>query len=922
MEEYLSLPNGHLLNLQPRPQHGRRGRATLSSEEKIASGHEQESAIDERPVGSESRSTNSSTSTTPLRRGKQTKLPMPKTLADRSKDLQDLSLLDFGHEGKLEHTPPRPSDFPQTPGHETTPPTDKDREQSWRKVREMFDKDNNSSAKDSKDKQKGHYQDAYRKILSLANSSKQEIAKQKLKYTGGPDRSEKLPTNSSSRSKIPSPRANNNRPSPGGKPETTSPSHAASRGKPRLSRDRKLSLDTREVTPRRSADRADNATDSSIQSYTSISPVSGPDSSITEWEDRFVVNMPSAREPNPPIMNDDQISDFQKSIEKVHKEGGAMLDPDTLPSPRTRTPEEKFEHTEQHTKPTGTLDGQESRSGSSGEANDRSPTEYEHRRYYSPDEIGKQRFSTIWEEGPSKIKRQDSDLNADGSFLGCKEINGPNDKNPDEILLFSTCCPTDERPRIIDASSPVSRIPRDWKQATTCHVKPPVEPKNTLQEERTPNSQNSKTAQCSKPLPKTMCQESKCQQPENTGMLTESRGKENTACTGGLTRSRPVQKKRGDDVFIITPTITRTLVPMDGATVKATRTKELPPILAAGGGENVTDTRGGKPQMIPTPSGLRRATQHSWVKSGIPSKAPSKPGHLNDPLGARTETEPLISEKSRAIRGFIRMPGMVKSSTENFGGRIRTKDHTHHPLPPTPKDDNLFPVRRASDTPRCVSPINPSSTDRPDHTNTMRNARVVEVAELDGLQLSDPTVNQKAIYNQSGNDEPKLSGVKSSALNVDLKIRSESHSVSTSPRQVLSPLTWSLIMNILALSAAQARGIYKQITAGRKSRMDLVKNGVDCVLGMMGHCLNVFKDILYAFSVYNSTGSWPQNNERDLFRSMADIGQAVVYLVALGFMMMIVGRAAGYVVLIGTWIVWFTKPFGWVLGALAKVLLA
>ncbi|KAG5304468.1 hypothetical protein I7I50_11569 [Histoplasma capsulatum G186AR] len=70
---------------------------------------------------------------------------------------------------------------------------------------------------------------------------------------------------------------------------------------------------------------------------TSAHPAEGAPN-LTKLEDKFVVNMPSAREPSPLQMTAQQIVDFQKTIERVHHEGEQMLDPDTLPTPRSITP--------------------------------------------------------------------------------------------------------------------------------------------------------------------------------------------------------------------------------------------------------------------------------------------------------------------------------------------------------------------------------------------------------------------------------------------------------------------------------------------------------------------------------------------------------------------------------------------------------
>ncbi|KAG2413606.1 hypothetical protein HFD88_002795 [Aspergillus terreus] len=918
MEEYLNLPHGHLLNLQPRPRNPRRARAPHDEVMRSSSpSHEPENAVvdEEDHIDSPaSKEPDTAPAIPALRRKKATKLPMPKSLTGKAKDWQTDNPAESEAQELKDYSPPPLKDSsPEASRPGATPPTDKDREQYWRKVREMFDKD-------GKDRPKGHYQEAYRKILSLANSSKQEIAKQKLKYAGGyghPLKSSPPRSGVACKTKIPSPKSTSHLSSAA---ITRNPlgCHPPGQVKPRLNRDRSLSLDTREHAAAKASDKTDTTTESSIRSYPSISPVSGPSSSITEWEDRFVVNMPSAKEPNPPTMDGEQIAEFQKSIEKVHSEGGAMLDPDTLPSPRTRSPED---NADQHEKNLKTFDGQDSRSAPSEEISDPVPGEIpDHRRYYSPDEVGKQRFSTIWEESPGRAKRPDPDFNPDGSFLGCKEIKGPKDKNPDEILLFSTfASPTDERPRLID----VSRAPKEWKKAATGQTQPAAEQKGTaLHEEWKPISQNLKSALCSKPSPKTLCQEAKCQQPERTAVPSKPQEKENANSTG-LTRGRHVQKKnkRSDDVFIITPTITRTLVNMEdtnGTMRKRSGTTEGVSAAARSTGcrnDIAIDPRP-KPPAGSIASGLRRATQNSWERSNA-SSVPFRPSDL--PVG-KVDTDRTGVERARAIRGFIRMPGMVKSSTENFDTRTHDNhEQTSQVFPPMSAHGETLPVRSVSDSPRSGSPAKPDT--RSEYSSSMRSARIVEVAELDGFQLGEPRESRK----ESGTVGARFEGRRSPAQNVTINavstVRRRSIAAPSEPQQVLNPLTWSLIMDILALSAAQAHDIYNQLVGNRKSRMDLAKASLNCILGMLGHCLYVFKEILTAFATYNATGKWPHNEDKDLLSSLTEFGQAILYLVALGFLMMMVGRAAGYVVLIGSWIVWFTKPFGWILGSLARAVL-
>ena len=64
--------------------------------------------------------------------------------------------------------------------------------------------------------------------------------------------------------------------------------------------------------------------------------------SIKQLEDRLLVEMPGVDNPEPDNMTDEQIKKYQEGIALAYRRGGgslAMLDPDTLPSPRKRTAE-------------------------------------------------------------------------------------------------------------------------------------------------------------------------------------------------------------------------------------------------------------------------------------------------------------------------------------------------------------------------------------------------------------------------------------------------------------------------------------------------------------------------------------------------------------------------------------------------------
>lgn len=127
-------------------------------------------------------------------------------------------------------------------------------------------------------------------------------------------------------------------------------------------------------------------------------------------------------------------------------------------------------------------------------------------------------------------------------------------------------------------------------------------------------------------------------------------------------------------------------------------------------------------------------------------------------------------------------------------------------------------------------------------------------------------------------------------------------------------------MDIFILSAAQAHSLFTQIIDNRHSRTVLFKIALNCILNMVEHCLHVFRNLLHACSIYTTTGVWPRPSEKDLARFLTDLCQVVIYLGVLGSIMMLLGRAVEYVILIGSWIVWFVRPLGWFLSALGRVL--
>ncbi|PYH45134.1 putative NTP binding protein [Aspergillus saccharolyticus JOP 1030-1] len=763
-------------------------------------------------------------------------------------------------------------------------------DQYWRKVRDKFEREIPAPLR-SKEKHKEYYQEAYRKIVSLATSPRQEIASYKLRLTGGVPRDDKSHARPVGLRKDAPNLHLDSRPALALNTWGAETSHVVGQRKRPNIGERGPSLPTTETTVPPTSERTDATTDSSDHSYP-ISPISAPASSVTDWEDRFVVNMPSAREPNPLHLNAQQISKFQQSIERVHKEGGTMLDPDTLPSPRTTTPEDK---------------------------------------------IGKPRFSTIWEESPGQSTNTPFAANPDGSFLGCKEINGPNDKNPDEILLFST---TDERPRVIDIPGPKSRIPREGRKSTTHALTPAVQERTFNQQDRNLSTQSSNPAQCSKQLPRTMCKDNPCPLPGKAEIPSKPHLKENRASQANTTTKTfdPKPSRKSDDVFIITPTITRTMVSMTDLRINAQKNPSTQEATSRSAGEIITGTRTKSQSGLSTP-GLRRVTQNSWEKQSATcttsSTKPTSPKSVSPkttsptqiptvkPRG--TEAERRTSDKPRPIRGFIRTSGASKATADGPSSLPRNNPPQNHPPCLAPGSGNTPPMvsrgvfeptpePKPSLVQESISPQNSISRDGSEERPSIREIRGFEVAELDGQQVYE-TPREEGIFQFNVTD-----------FNADILGDPAKQSESSTQRAENTenssddPTVWTLIKDAMIHSAIQLQHLYSQVMENRDNKAMLVRIAFNSVLMMIEHCLLVLKNFLAFLSLYNSTGAWPKPSKKDLVRSLIDYCLAALYVVTLGFFMMIIGRAAGYVVLVSTWVIWFAKPFAWFFGALGRSL--
>jgi hypothetical protein len=177
----------------------------------------------------------------------------------------------------------------------------------------------------------------------------------------------------------------------------------------------------------------------------------------------------------------------------------------------------------------------------------------------------------------------------------------------------------------------------------------------------------------------------------------------------------------------------------------------------------------------------------------------------------------------------------------------------------------------------------------------------MEIAELDGLQVASPNQSLQSnitdVYADLG----------------EMHTRDEDEA----PNPGASPLALSLVFDIIVVAVTQVSRTFRMGTDSPYSKF-VVAN----ILNMTRHCYRVFKCVYAAFSRYQATGAWPKaRNDQAISRFMLELVQAIVYLFILGFAAMVVGRAASYVVLVSSWIVWFARPLAWAFQCVGRALI-
>lgn len=158
-------------------------------------------------------------------------------------------------------------------------------------------------------------------------------------------------------------------------------------------------------------------------------------SSSDDWEDRFVVHMPSADDPNPPSMTAEQIRLYQEKIGKLHGASSSRHEMDAS-KPSSGSPEPRLP---QQAKKISSIPvsqrGATPNSFSTESSESISPPLDGPRQYFSPDEVGRARVSPVTDNAKLRQKELFKKLREE-CFMGCMGVDEKGAKNPDEILLF------------------------------------------------------------------------------------------------------------------------------------------------------------------------------------------------------------------------------------------------------------------------------------------------------------------------------------------------------------------------------------------------------------------------------------------------------------------------------------------------------
>lgn len=771
---------------------------------------------------------------------------------------------------------------------------------------------------------------------------------------------------------------------------------------------------------------------SSPLSYTLAKTVSSAGSGSTDlsssddWEDRFVVHMPSADDPNPPSMSAEQIRLYQEKIRKLH---GAPLSRHEMDAskPSSGSPEPRFPQQVKKMSSIPVLQrGTTPNSFSTDSRQSISPPLDEPRQYFSPDEVGRARVSPVTDNPKLKQKALFKKLREE-CFMGCMGVDEKAAKNPDEILLFPNS--DDEND---DQVSPVAKSDEESDEGKSNSMP------RILQTSKVPQSSGHKIVRATQktlgksqratplliPPALTSAQPTKIPIPSSTPPTSgqhQAKEDDSAVFTSFLTnktvlqrsRTRPVtrpsprpprfnkdysRRTPENDLFFESSSPGSSHGPNDSpadssksassdsfgeesgnGTINSPQSndsvrlgpsdkfkhnvlsesrlhKVFSPLIAIPGNEIPVDSETPKTPHVAELDGLQ-----------VPQQLPSPPLSCSPSPPANTKVESVASnekprQKEKRDTHTIRMEIRMKAEKARKGAAA-AKSASERLAAARQHAERLAEARAAYNKAKSQSTVKktkePIDELRQQKLNTERinEARKAykaakareeaeqaekqaqkeaerEAARQAEIRRKEAKVRSKPISSTSSKSktEPTVSSDDAKPTRKTRKpaVRRQSSPVKKSRHEskVYNPETpldtpidsyltdTTLSFGIFYLSFNKFHSflrdhkIYSQILLS-----------CETLFQMASHCLKVCKRLADAWLEYQQNGSLPQSCVDDFGDFAADIGQALVNFAVLCFVFIVVVKMAGYVVVVTNWMVWFTRPVGWVFGNLLSAVI-
>lgn len=689
--------------------------------------------------------------------------------------------------------------------------------------------------------------------------------------------------------------------------------HQPSGPKWRLKGDQWISLDTREETPTPTPPVMENPPQPRDNTPRRRQPQPQPPNGhasqqsniavpLSELEDRFVVNMPSARDPCPPTMTAEQIEEFQKNIDRVRRGGGFTLNSDipagladdarggTPKGPQKRTfsiirkavgsspsgsrwkqPDGGRKHTNNTLKP----HGQDSNLPRISSA----PIPRQ-REYYNADEVGRDLVGSTFNRQVAGDVGGRSRNVSQNPFLDVSEGQENDKKNSDGSPLF---------PKTNNSPLPVSTSGTKTEQTITGGQEPVLVGIHDGGQDLQKAQQTSPSAKQCRCLSHTI--------PSRVSPEPQWLRYDLPSLSKGAGQSARMEKEnQGAVAYTSTSTSTTTSTPITTSFNQdhITDQKQAVNPSCLDGADGIACAHHMTIDHTGHPLNETEAPVQAWNKDAVscdaapPKTAPSQTHAVAAPTQQTRSQVPLNMPGSTRMQETPNGDGKTNAPSGERCERCQGYYHVRD------KENQTPSVLKKSYTlveQSCIRSLEKRVPAR----NGKLYRRNTDGQPMAPVEADRPCCGCKAVLKRAGGGQAPGS---EDSTNGPPKGDSDS----TNEFSFLDPVLAFLSEGYTLLQEHRAFQHAKTIT--------------DRLLSMSAHCFNVVVRVYDCCCVYSQTGSWPPFEDQELNQLMRDLGRAGVYLVILAIVATLLGKAWTYIVIVGSWFFWVLTPVRW---AVAKV---